>query len=249
MRTLNGFSTSSGRQAKRMIAHATRPVAARSAVAEDPPPNLPPSDIWAMSHNTGILEQLDFLNMLLILKVMANSFELQQIDDTVHVMKQNINKVQERGDNIDTLQDKADQVTQSARDFNRVAAKARKRMIWENNKWRLMIILVIILIIVAIAIGEISGSEEDWSRPTADWIFVGVHFGKWWVIAGYQQWLVRFSLGTRWRCILSSHTFVKGKGTFAPNASGILRRRGLSVLVGFGIFRMAFQVLSVLLFP
>lgn len=92
---------------------------------------------------------------------MANSFELQQIDDTVHVMKQNINKVQERGDNIDTLQDKADQVTQSARDFNRVAAKARKRMIWENNKWRLMIILVIILIIVAIAIGEISGSEED----------------------------------------------------------------------------------------
>lgn len=76
-------------------------------------------------------------------------------------MKQNINKVQERGDNIDTLQDKADQVTQSAIDFNRVAAKARKRMMWENNKWRIMIVVVIILIIVAIAVGKHSIRSDN----------------------------------------------------------------------------------------
>lgn len=91
-------------------------------------------------------------------------------------MKQNINKVQERGDNIDTLQDKADQVTQSAIDFNRVAAKARKRMMWENNKWRIMIVVVIILIIVAIAVGKLSKESITFYISTES--IIGVHYGK-----------------------------------------------------------------------
>lgn len=91
-------------------------------------------------------------------------------------MKQNINKVQERGDNIDTLQDKADQVTQSAIDFNRVAAKARKRMMWENNKWRIMIVVVIILIIVAIAVGKSSKQQIAFWTTTES--IIGVHYGK-----------------------------------------------------------------------
>lgn len=91
-------------------------------------------------------------------------------------MKQNINKVQERGDNIDTLQDKADQVTQSAIDFNRVAAKARKRMMWENNKWRIMIVVVIILIIVAIAVGKLSKESIAFCISTES--IIGVHYGK-----------------------------------------------------------------------
>lgn len=91
-------------------------------------------------------------------------------------MKQNINKVQERGDNIDTLQDKADQVTQSAIDFNRVAAKARKRMMWENNKWRIMIVVVIILIIVAIAVGKSSKQSDSILNRTES--VLGVHYGK-----------------------------------------------------------------------
>ncbi|KAG0651573.1 Synaptobrevin [Hyphodiscus hymeniophilus] len=49
-----------------------------------------------------------------------------QIDDTVGVMKENINKVSQRGERLDSLQDKTDNLAVSAQGFRRGANRVRK---------------------------------------------------------------------------------------------------------------------------
>ncbi|MCJ1336699.1 SNAP receptor, synaptobrevin [Bachmanniomyces sp. S44760] len=54
-----------------------------------------------------------------------------QIDDTVGVMRENINKVSQRGERLDSLQDKTDNLAVSAQGFRRGANRVRKQMWWK----------------------------------------------------------------------------------------------------------------------
>lgn len=56
------------------------------------------------------------------------SLFLQQIDDTVGVMRENINKVSQRGERLDSLQDKTDNLAVSAQGFRRGANRVRKQV-------------------------------------------------------------------------------------------------------------------------
>jgi vesicle-associated membrane protein 4 len=56
---------------------------------------------------------------------------MQQIDDTVGVMRENINKVSQRGERLDALQDKTDNLAVSAQGFRRGANRVRKQMWWK----------------------------------------------------------------------------------------------------------------------
>ena len=49
-----------------------------------------------------------------------------EIDSTVGIMRDNINKVSERGDRLDSLQDKTDNLPVSAQGFRRGANRVRK---------------------------------------------------------------------------------------------------------------------------
>jgi vesicle-associated membrane protein 4 len=74
-----------------------------------------------------------------------------QIDDTVNIMRDNITKVVERQERLDSLQDKTDNLAVSAQGFRRNANRVRKNMWWKDMKMRIIIgtaILVIIAIIV-----------------------------------------------------------------------------------------------------
>ncbi|WFD36787.1 synaptobrevin [Malassezia cuniculi] len=64
-----------------------------------------------------------------------------QIDETVGVMRENINKVNERGENLDSLQDKTDNLSISAQGFRRGANRVRKQMWWKDMKMRMIIVL------------------------------------------------------------------------------------------------------------
>jgi len=55
-------------------------------------------------------------------------FFSQQIDDTVGVMRENINKVSQRGERLDALQDKTDNLAVSAQGFRRGANRVRKQV-------------------------------------------------------------------------------------------------------------------------
>lgn len=52
----------------------------------------------------------------------------QQIDETVGIMRDNINKANQRGENLDSLQDKTDNLATSAQGFRRGANKVRKQV-------------------------------------------------------------------------------------------------------------------------
>ncbi|KAM0749546.1 SNAP receptor, synaptobrevin family [Meredithblackwellia eburnea MCA 4105] len=74
-----------------------------------------------------------------------------QIDDTVGIMRENIQKVSERGERLDALQDKTDNLAVSAQGFRRGANRVRKQMWWKDMKMRLLIgvgIAVLVIIIV-----------------------------------------------------------------------------------------------------
>ncbi|WWC85521.1 uncharacterized protein L201_000385 [Kwoniella dendrophila CBS 6074] len=75
----------------------------------------------------------------------------QQVNDTVGIMHENIQRVAERGERLDALQDKTDTLAVSAQGFRRGANRVRKQMWWKDMKMRIIIgvgIAVLIIIIV-----------------------------------------------------------------------------------------------------
>ena len=90
-------------------------------------------------------------------------FFLQQIDDTVGVMRENINKVSQRGERLDSLQDKTDNLATSAQGFRRGANRVRKQMWWKDMKMRICLIvgIIILLLIIIIPSGELWASLES----------------------------------------------------------------------------------------
>ncbi|KAH8601474.1 synaptobrevin-domain-containing protein [Bisporella sp. PMI_857] len=79
-----------------------------------------------------------------------------QIDDTVGVMRENINKVSQRGERLDSLQDKTDNLAVSAQGFRRGANRVRKQMWWKDMKMRMCLIagIIILLIVIIVPAGK-----------------------------------------------------------------------------------------------
>ncbi|EXJ80247.1 vesicle-associated membrane protein 4 [Capronia coronata CBS 617.96] len=75
-----------------------------------------------------------------------------QIDDTVGVMRENINKVSQRGERLDSLQDKTDNLAVSAQGFRRGANRVRKQMWWKDMKMRMCLIAGIIILLIVIIV-------------------------------------------------------------------------------------------------
>ncbi|KAL2136010.1 hypothetical protein VTI74DRAFT_5897 [Chaetomium olivicolor] len=75
-----------------------------------------------------------------------------QIDDTVGVMRENLNKVADRGARLDHLQDKTDNLAQSAQSFRRGANQVRKKMWWKDMKMRIWLAIGIIVLLAIIII-------------------------------------------------------------------------------------------------
>src|SRR5271169_3035302 len=67
-------------------------------------------------------------------------------------MRENINKVSQRGERLDALQDKTDNLAVSAQGFRRGANRVRKAMWYKDMKMRVCIIIGIILLLLVIII-------------------------------------------------------------------------------------------------
>lgn len=63
-----------------------------------------------------------------------------------------MNKVAQRGQNLDALQDKTNNLAESAQDFRRGANRVRKAMWWKDMKMRVCIVVGIILLLVVIIV-------------------------------------------------------------------------------------------------
>lgn len=71
-------------------------------------------------------------------------------------MRDNINKVSQRGERLDALQDKTDNLAVSAQGFRRGANRVRKQMWWKDMKMRMCLIagVIILLIVIIVPAGE-----------------------------------------------------------------------------------------------
>lgn len=67
-------------------------------------------------------------------------------------MRDNINKVSQRGERLDALQDKTDNLAVSAQGFRRGANRVRKQMWWKDMKMRIWIIVGIICLLIVIIV-------------------------------------------------------------------------------------------------
>ncbi|AFR94536.2 vesicle-associated membrane protein 4 [Cryptococcus neoformans] len=75
-----------------------------------------------------------------------------QIDETIDTMHDNITKVAERGERLDALQDKTDNLAVSAQGFRRSANRVRKQMWWKDMKMRVIIAVGICVLIIIIVV-------------------------------------------------------------------------------------------------
>jgi vesicle-associated membrane protein 4 len=78
-------------------------------------------------------------------------------------MRDNINKVSQRGERLDALQDKTDNLAVSAQGFRRGANRVRKQMWWKDMKMRMCLIVGIIILLVIIIV---PAGMLPWFSPT-----------------------------------------------------------------------------------
>lgn len=83
-----------------------------------------------------------------------------QIDDTVGIMRENINKVAERGERLDTLQDKTDNLAVSAQGFRRGANRVRKQMWWKDFRARMCLIGGVVILLVVIIVPSVLAAKH-----------------------------------------------------------------------------------------
>jgi vesicle-associated membrane protein 4 len=67
-------------------------------------------------------------------------------------MRDNINKVAERGERLDSIENKTDNLAISAQGFRRGANRVRKDMWWKDMKMRLCLILGVIIVLIVIIV-------------------------------------------------------------------------------------------------
>ncbi|KAL4865819.1 hypothetical protein BDV12DRAFT_144874 [Aspergillus spectabilis] len=84
----------------------------------------------------------------------------RKIQETVDTMRSNIFKVSERGERLDSLQDKTDNLAVSAQGFRRGANRVRKQMWWKDMKMRVCLIICIILLLVVIIVPAVVTSTR-----------------------------------------------------------------------------------------
>jgi vesicle-associated membrane protein 7 len=69
-----------------------------------------------------------------------------EIEDVREIMSENIERVLERGERIDSLVDKTNRLGGSARDFRVRSTGLRRRMWWKNVKLMVLLVLVVLFL-------------------------------------------------------------------------------------------------------
>jgi t-SNARE complex subunit (syntaxin) len=71
-----------------------------------------------------------------------------EINRTKDVMKDNINKTIARGEKLEQIEDKAENLNNRAKTFQSTAKAARRQMCWQN--WRNILLIVLVVTIISV---------------------------------------------------------------------------------------------------
>ncbi|XP_062869854.1 vesicle-associated membrane protein 8 [Trichomycterus rosablanca] len=81
-----------------------------------------------------------------------------QVNDVKIILKDNINKVLERGERLDDLIEKTDDLQATADSFQKTTVRVARKYWWRNTKMMIIIgvvVLVIVVLIILMATGVI----------------------------------------------------------------------------------------------
>ena len=82
---------------------------------------------------------------------MASALQAQ-VDDSVRVMRENIDKVSQRAARLDSLQGKTDDLAVQSEGLRRDARKVRKRMCWEDIKSQMCLISAVVILLLVMVV-------------------------------------------------------------------------------------------------
>jgi vesicle-associated membrane protein 4 len=93
-------------------------------------------------------------------------------------MQHNVDKLAQRGENLNSLQDKTDNLAVSAQGFNQGANRVRQKMWRSNMKWKIILGLgiVFLILIIVIPIGRSSRSPSPLLQELT--LQIATHFKK-----------------------------------------------------------------------
>lgn len=89
-----------------------------------------------------------------------------QVSEVMGVMQTNIGKVLDRGERLEDLQDKTDDLAAGALTFHKSASKLQKKMWWRNMKIRLCFLGIVLVIVAIIIFFTIHGSKGSSSSSS-----------------------------------------------------------------------------------
>lgn len=74
----------------------------------------------------------------------------KELDEIKDIMKDNINKVVIRGENLNDLNDSCDELETRANQFKTTCNKVERKMILKNTKYRVIILAIVLLSLLAL---------------------------------------------------------------------------------------------------
>lgn len=78
----------------------------------------------------------------------------REVDEVKGVMRENVNKVIERGDHLSHLEGRAEELNQAGGHFQKTAVRYKRKKQFGNAKlWLLLICIIVVILIVIAGIG------------------------------------------------------------------------------------------------
>lgn len=75
-----------------------------------------------------------------------------QVDDVVGIMHQNVTEVMKRGENLNIMKNKAEDLEQGAKAFSGNATRVKRKAWWQDLKLKILIALIILVILVIVIV-------------------------------------------------------------------------------------------------
>ena len=72
-------------------------------------------------------------------------------------MTQNIEKVLERGEKIEILVDKTEELSSTADSFQKSSTRLKRSLWWQDKKWTIVIVIVVVLVLGVITLAILGG--------------------------------------------------------------------------------------------
>lgn len=85
-----------------------------------------------------------------------------EVTEVKGIMTENIEKVLQRGEHLDILQERSSLLENSAATFKVQSTRLKRKMWWQNVKLWILLIVIILVILTVIIVAIVIGTKNDW---------------------------------------------------------------------------------------